>query len=179
MRKLIRMMVTRNRDEVSSGRRRMASLQMRQITLFLFYSTYCCFCVTVVDAEDKQFGITRNATSKSALFRRITIDRKLDLSPIVLYENCKLKDCGKYCIRNFACSAFNFRKSANKCELLKVDRNTKSDGEHFIDTSGWTYYDTGFNIRHLNWRHKALVSRFFFFFFFFPSSLLRFFLLSI
>ncbi|XP_057297030.1 uncharacterized protein LOC130625922 [Hydractinia symbiolongicarpus] len=105
---------------------------------------------------DKQLGIKRTSNGKAALFRKIVANRKLNITPITGYSNCSFKDCGKYCVYNIQCESFNFKKATKTCELLSVDRNSKLDNTTFINATGWVYYDTGFNIRHPNWRNKYL-----------------------
>ncbi|XP_057293260.1 uncharacterized protein LOC130621908 isoform X2 [Hydractinia symbiolongicarpus] len=97
---------------------------------------------------------TKNGTT--ALFRKIVANRKLNITPITGYSNCSFRDCGKYCVYNIPCESFNYKRLAGECELLSVDRNSKPDNITFINATGWAYYDTGFNIRHPNWRHKYL-----------------------
>ncbi|XP_057297249.1 uncharacterized protein LOC130626162 [Hydractinia symbiolongicarpus] len=119
--------------------------------------------LTVITTQTyAQKGVTRSSLGYAAFFRRIVSNRKLNMTPFTGYSNCSFRDCGKYCVYNIPCESFNFKTSTKQCELLSVDRNSKADNITFINATGWAYYDTGFNIRHPNWRNKYLVITFFF-----------------
>ncbi|XP_057298356.1 uncharacterized protein LOC130629234 [Hydractinia symbiolongicarpus] len=112
--------------------------------------------VLSITQTNAQIGIKRSSHGKTALFRKISANIKLNSTPITGYSNCSFRDCGKYCAYKIPCESFNFKTSTKECELLTVDRNSRPDNITFINATGWAYYDTGFNIRHPNWRNKYL-----------------------
>lgn len=113
--------------------------------------------INPVDAQDDMLlGIKRSSHGNAALFRKIVVNKKLHTTPITGYSNCSARDCGKYCVYKVPCESFNIKMSTKTCELLSVDRNSKADNITFVNATGWAYYDTGFDIRHPNWRNKYL-----------------------
>ena len=102
--------------------------------------------------------ITRTSSENKALFKHVTTGYIFDSSDIIETIQADLPRCGFACIKEPTCRSFNIHAASKTCKLLSIDRNTASDSVEFTVSAGWTYYDTGFDIKQDVWRRKSLVS---------------------
>lgn len=90
-----------------------------------------------------QTSIARNEQFRSALFLRVYTNTKLSIATLVEYVLICLKECGRRCIWNDLCKAFNYHSGDKACHLLSSDRNNENVLSNFQSASNWSYYDTG------------------------------------
>lgn len=123
-----------------------------------------------------QTSIARNEQFRSALFLRVYTNTKLSIATLVEYVLISLKECGRRCIWNDLCKAFNYHSGDKACHLLSSDRNNENVLSNFQSASNWSYYDTGIggpsiNLviifsflilsteKYVNWRHRKVISK--------------------
>ena len=87
-------------------------------------------------------NIVRNSCGIQAAFYKITSDHAMQIANTVQKKsNGDVTGCVDFCVENYTCKAFNYKKSTKICELLHYDRNEKATSVN--PKTGWNYYDTG------------------------------------
>ena len=73
-----------------------------------------------------------------------------DVTPIAIHNDTNTLQCSLSCLYESKYLAFNMCARTLECQLLYVDRTTLLETMHFMQRSGWSYFDSGvacYNIR--------------------------------